>query len=1261
MRTSLLTGIVLFVCVSVFSQEPSPARPARPSINLADVPESAFEKGKITLKLSRKLENLLDGHPLSTGASPTFDIPLLDSLNRKFKVSAYHRTFGTVLSNHKFSDRHHAFGLHLWYQLEFPSTENVKQVAAAYAALQNLVEVSEPVYKKQLYGAVPPRAGPPSANFLPNDLRFTEQWQYKNTGQQDGITGSDIRMEPAWNIETGNPDVVVAVVDQGVQVNHPDLAANIWPGNGFNFAGNSNSIDAGEHGTHTAGTVAAVNNNGTGVSGVAGGDGSPNSGVKLMSLEVFGPSGSTSNFGDAFIWAADHGAAITQNSWGYLQPNVFEQSVMDGIDYFIAFGGGSVLKGGLVIFSAGNNGNDANYYPGYYYKVMCVAATNNRDVRSYYSNYGSYIDICAPGGEQSFPNDPHGILSTTNHGSYVFLQGTSMACPHVSGVAALVIALAPGRFSNDDVKSILLSTTDDVYPNNQPEMAGKLGSGRLNAFKAIQLAQELAAVPLVEPVKDFNAVIDCENVALSWTSNDANDSVVIAYSPDGGFGLPSGRYAPGDQISTGGTVIYTGPATSVNHHILKDSADVAYKIWSFNPAYVYSAGLVKFVKTPFTIKGFSASPSGNSILLNWDKGCPNSDVLIAVNSVNVFGTPSGALLSGNSMAGGGTVIYRGSATAFQHLTPFPGINYYRIWPVIDSAYSIYFKSVVICHNSQQGPVAESFEDTLFPPAGWSIANPNGGSTTWERTMLTAHSGIASARMNFFNYPTKGDVDYLYTPSVGIADADSVFISFERAYRVFDPTLADSLEVLISTDCGNTFRTVWKKGGDNLVSVPGTFTGDYIPLSQDWVKESLNVKPYLGNATNLLVAFKSVNAFGQNLYLDDINIFTTRLPQRDVAISSITDPFYRLCIHDFTPEVKIQNRGRDTLTTAVLLYQLDNGPADSVTWSGKLAYSHFVTVPLKDMHLRAGAHRLSVIVRYPNGIPDANTANDSALRDFSIFDAQPGPILQGFEGSLFPPANWSAVTAGNAYSWERTQLGASERTSSIWIRNSRFNGNGSHDDLYSPLISAGVFDSVYLDFDVAHAAKPAALGTPVDTLQAFLSTDCGNTLHRLYVKWGADLNTIPPDAIPTFPAGDTVGFIPSRKQWRTERLDLTPYVGINKNFEVIFRSSSNRGSNIFLDNINISAVTLPDRLKKNGYMVLPNPFNTSFIVRHLATPTDLQAIVVLDAAGRTLQSIRFNQDASGYVIVDMSRYTNGIYLVKLVYSNRVITEKMIKQR
>lgn len=474
-------------------------RGERPPIDYSKVTQDDYVKGVLKIKLADHVSRSFDDIRVTQNdkGDVEFGIASLDAMNSKFATIEAKHDFAVVSAGSAYVDRHIAWGFHLWYTLRFDENTDMVKLAGLYASLPE-VAVAEPEFKKELIGNAPPRDGElseefnpaePSAFWTPNDPRYNEQWHYHNTGQNSGTPDADIDLPEAWEMEKGNPNVIIAIIDEGIQFNHPDLEANMWEGIGFNFYNNSPNISPGNHGTHVGGTIAAVNNNGVGVSGIAGGSGAEGNGVRLMSCQVF--SGfSSGGFAQAPVWAADQGAAISQNSWGYTSQGNYNQDVLDAIDYFSENGGGdAMIGGGITIFAAGNSNADGAWYPAYYPVTMAVAGTNNQDRKAWYSNYGNWVEISAPGGETNQLN-PKGVLSSLNGNSYGFYEGTSMACPHVSGVAALIISKAYGTMTPDEVWDVLVTTTDDHYDVN-PGFIGKLGTGRLNAFNALASLKDI--------------------------------------------------------------------------------------------------------------------------------------------------------------------------------------------------------------------------------------------------------------------------------------------------------------------------------------------------------------------------------------------------------------------------------------------------------------------------------------------------------------------------------------------------------------------------------------------------------------------------------------------------------------------------------------------------------------------------------------------------------------------------------------------------
>ncbi len=581
-KSTLLALIALLFSVSIMAQHRPVQFGERPPINFDALTPDVYEPGQLRIRVTPSAGEVLDQQPVQQlQGLVLFGMDALDALIQEVGLTDARQSFDSPALNNRFTERHRLWGLHLWYDLYVDETADIFELVRMFDALDE-VAVAEPVYRKQLVSGEVFEWDEDAFireedldEWIPNDPQFNSQWHYTNTGQTNGTAGADIKLHKAWTIEKGNPDVIVAIVDDGIQFTHPDLAANMWEDIGFNFVDNNANVVPGNHGTHVAGTVAAVSNNGVGVAGVAGGSGDGD-GVRLMSAQVF--RGNTSGgFNLAPVWAADNGAAISQNSWGYTSPGIFEQVVLDAIDYFNANGGGEVMEGGITIFAAGNSGTPGDYYPGFYEGAMSVAATNHNDQRSAYSTYGTWVDISAPGGETTAANN-RGVLSTITGSGYAFYQGTSMACPHVSGAAALVLSYAPGVLTAQDLEDILVSTTDNHYDVN-PNFIGQLGSGRLNALAALNEVDNFLA-GLINPSAFVVAGTGIDEIEISWVPNPDNDPVLLIYSEDGTFGTPEGNYQPGDEIPGGGEVLVMDNATGFIHTGLETATRYYYKIWS---------------------------------------------------------------------------------------------------------------------------------------------------------------------------------------------------------------------------------------------------------------------------------------------------------------------------------------------------------------------------------------------------------------------------------------------------------------------------------------------------------------------------------------------------------------------------------------------------------------------------------------------------------------------------------------------------------
>lgn len=573
------------------------------------------------------------------------------------------------------------------------------------------------------------------------------------------------------------------------------------------------------------------------------------------------------------------------------------------------------------------------------------------------------------------------------------------------------------------------------------------------------------------------------------------------------------------------------------------------------------------------------------------------------------------------------------------------------------------------------PYSESFENLPFPPNNGSyVVNPDAPDITWARTTLAARPENASMWINCYDYTPDnnnklGQRDIYRLPPINAGALDSIAITFNVAHQpyfgdgVTEPT-KDSLRIIYSTDCGNTWKpTSYSKGGTSLSTVAGSTDVSFFPANANqWRTERVIVRDICGDKfKNMVFGFESVNDFGNNIFVDSINIIGFNALTSNVSVESIIQPSSALCSNSITPQIIITNKGTDTLKALKITYQIDNTTPVIMNWTGSLAKCENTSINLTAANSTVGFHTLIIYTSLPNGQVDQSPANDTLKKSFTIFTTAAAPLFEGLESNIFPPANWGLQNVNGGNTWESSSLSAKTGKNSLLIKNAdASNFNGTVDYFISPIvINDGTSDSVFVNFDLANNAGIQTPGTtlfPVDTLEILATNDCGASFQSVWKKYGYDLQTV---IDPNY--NGSIPFVPGKtSDWKPNKLFLSPFIG-KENFQLYFASRGNKLNNIWLDNINITQQILPKRLKQQGYLIYPNPFNNTFLIHHSAVlpPLTLQSVQVFNGTGQKVWDKRYNGNAERQITVDLKNVASGVYLLKLVYSNKTITEKIVK--
>ena len=904
--------------------------------------------------------------------------PLSESGNVQTRAFSFLKDVEELFGVHQVIQLHPGIDdrlLNRTYQVEFSKINKVEDFVKYLKKIDDL-QYAE---KKELH-----------ESFLtPNDQYYSNSF---NSGQW-GLFQIDAPL--AWDISTGSSDIVVAVTDNAINISHPDLVNKMVPG--WDAVDNDNDPSPcggndGFHGSHVSGIVGAETNNNIGVASIG-------YNVSIMPVKIGDcNTGSLTSGYDGIIWAADNGADVINMSWGGGGSSNYGQNVCS-----YAWNLGSIL-----IAAAGNDGTNQQFYPAAYDDVVSVASTTSGDVKSSFSQYGTWVSISAPGSS---------ILSTNEGSSYQVTQGTSMASPMVAGLVGLMISHAPSA-TPQQVVNCLLSSSENIDGANS-NYIGQLGEGRINAYQSLLCMNQytydldVGVSSIQNPIGSIcSASVDPEVVLTNFGGNTVT-SIDLEYQIDAGpvstfnwtgnltqgqsvtITLPSQTPAAGahmltatalnpngttdqnaannsetsnftivangqiatltiltdcygsetswqiEEDGTGVTMALGGPYEDVTGGVT-NVEDVCLApgcyIFTINDSYgdgLYGSQWTCNVDGDYFMEDqtgtnlfqmtaqngdFGSQTTHNFCItsnLSLDAGlsgisypygtiCGSSidpvvqlnnygtSTLTSVNIVYGYGGPSQTFTWTGSLAQGASVtvnlpnisVASGSYT-FTAFTDLP--NGSADLNLANDQSDVEF---TLFTGSESLPFSEDFESNSFNTNSWTVTNPDNG-LTWEiLTVAGSSPGDKAAKMDLYNYGNGFERDGMQTPPLDFSNYTNVSMTFDHAFRRYNVSSADSLVLLVSTDCGNSFDRIagYAEDGTGSLATAYTNTVEFIPVVGDWCTGTIgadcftiDLSAYDGESS-VVVRFESFNngIAGNNLFIDNINIDGTEMNNPPVA-------------------------------------------------------------------------------------------------------------------------------------------------------------------------------------------------------------------------------------------------------------------------------------------------------------------------------------------------------------------------------------------
>ena len=561
------------------------------------------------------------------------------------------------------------------------------------------------------------------------------------------------------------------------------------------------------------------------------------------------------------------------------------------------------------------------------------------------------------------------------------------------------------------------------------------------------------------------------------------------------------------------------------------------------------------------------------------------------------------------------------------------------------------------------PLVQDFEGAAtWPYTGYTVNNPDGG-IGWAMATV-GHSGSKSLFMRDYDYTQTGEVDELILPAADMSGAtNTASFKFWLAYQTYNnPNITgngwDTLNIMVSTDCGTSWTSIYKKYGSTLVTATPQFSANaFSPGAADWRKETVDITPYIGQSS-VILKFKHTNNNENNLYIDDMNIdFSGPLGANDAGTLNITSPVGSVCGNSISPVFTLKNFGSAALTSVTINYNIDGGSNYTYNWTGNLATNTTAQVSLPGIMVSSGTHTINIATYNPNGTTDVQTGNDAATGSFTAVTGGVAPISQDFEStSPWPYTGYTVSNPDGGIGWAMATVGHSG-SKSLFMRNYNYTQNGQVDELILPAVDmSGAGGVAAFKFWLAYQARtnPSTSGVARDTLNILVSTDCGVNWTNVYQKYGSGLVT----ASTLF---SSTAFTPGLNDWRKESVDLSSYIGQNAVI-LKFKHINNHENNLYIDDIKVdfSVGISGFNSSDNAFRIYPNPGNGRLFINFYKATAEKTIINVLNLLGEKVNTYSISSPILNTEL-DLIHLNSGVYFIELINNGQSFVQRLVIEK